>query len=398
MLAHVIYALDGEGFPAAAADESIKQDSLQQAWKACAVAARSAWPDHGSAKDPVALHVVFWMADSTNPGKLVDQAGLKLSWPYQPESHVVRVSGAILDGVDPRPKRLFFFDKIAEDTAVEMDGNASPGLWPRSDATTSAATSSLQPAQTPRKVAIATPRPLLATVLFALWVASGIGLAIWLWLAGNMLASAAPGPDSGVAQNCLKGGTAWTSDCEQTWLATLSARLEAPAGTATLADKIYDRAGLWVLAGCGGSANLMLRMPFVLAMGSIVLLLLASGLATKGVWFGVLIDDRNRISLSRTQQVAWTILLLAAVSIMGWFNAAAMDANATVADILPTIPGALWAALGVNLIASPYLSDLILDKQGSAEPSGPGHLATAAAAGAAERQVDGASRATRPER
>jgi hypothetical protein len=108
----------------------------------------------------------------------------------------------------------------------------------------------------------------------------------------------------------------------------------------------------------------MLPLPFFLAMGSIVVLLLASGLATKGVWFGVLIDDRNRISLSRTQQVAWTILLLAALSIMGWFNAAVgAVASPTAASILPTIPGALWAALGVNLVATPYLSDLILDKK-----------------------------------
>jgi hypothetical protein len=152
MLAQVVYALNGEGFPAPASDQAVKQDSLQEVWKACAVAARTVRPDQGKPRDPAALHVVFWVADSTNPGKLTDQAGLGLNWPYQPDSHVTRVSGAILDGSDPRPKRLFFFDKIAEDAAVDMDANASSGFWPHSNEATTPALVSLLPSRsTPRQ-------------------------------------------------------------------------------------------------------------------------------------------------------------------------------------------------------------------------------------------------------
>jgi hypothetical protein len=108
-------------------------------------------------------------------------------------------------------------------------------------------------------------------------------------------------------------------------------------------------------------------VPFILTMSSIVLLMLAAGLATKGLWFGVLIDDRNRISMSRTQQVAWTTLLIAAMAIMGWFNAAGVtlidQSTQSGWDLFPYMPGALWAALGINLVATPYLSDVILNRK-----------------------------------
>jgi hypothetical protein len=82
------------------------------------------------------------------------------------------------------------------------------------------------------------------------------------------------------------------------------------------------------------------------------------------VWFGVLIDSRNRFSLSRTQQMTWSILLLGGLAVTSLFNAILMPTTLGASlEFIPQMAAALWAALGINLVASPYLSALILDNK-----------------------------------
>ena len=52
------------------------------------------------------------------------------------------------------------------------------------------------------------------------------------------------------------------------------------------------------------------------------MLILARGLATTGTWFGALVDNRNRVSLSRVQMLAWTVVLLGGYVVVGAFNVA----------------------------------------------------------------------------
>ena len=384
MLAQVIYATGGKGFSGPATDDAIKQPAMQETWKACVTAARAAVDENGDPRDPFGPYVVFWAADPGNSAKL--GAGLGLNWPVQPDSHITRVSGPILDGDDPKPKRLFFFDAINEAAAIEMDADAGSGFWPR--ATNKSGDTG---ASAPQQDAVATTspprRPYLATGLFVLWVLSGFILALSLWQIGDTMRGAVLNFRQ-VAPACTAVTTgqsklSWTSDCDTQWQNAWgklhpppakdqvaktpdaeAADAKASVSPSGMIDAIRNSiAGyLWDQDG-----HLSLFVPFILTMGSIVLLMLAAGLATKGLWFGALIDEQNRISMSRTQQVAWTTLLIAAMTIMGWFNAAGVSlinqSAQTGWNLFPYMPSALWAALGINLVATPYLSDVILNRK-----------------------------------
>jgi hypothetical protein len=371
LLAPVIYAFGQRGFTEPAPVSVVKKEALQDDWKDCVAAVRAVQDAGGQVREPVGNRVVFWVADQSNPGKLGDPQGLGLQWPFRPDSHIARVSGPILDGTDPKPKRLFFFDSINEAAATESDVDASPGLWPKAaspqdnDPSRSVTTQPQQPA-------VGARRPWMATALFAVWIASGIILALWLWLAGDFVRAAVANFETSAA-NCIAmkpssdsnappvvDPTAWKSDCDTGW---------GDAWKKAKSDVTGGRKGgilPWIGANLAKNATLTVLVPLVIAMGSIVVLMLAAGMAAKGLWFGVLIDDsRNRMSLSRAQQVAWTILIIASLAIMGWFNAA-MATGASPSSgwtLFPSIPAALWAALGLNLFATPYLSSWILDKK-----------------------------------
>jgi hypothetical protein len=117
---------------------------------------------------------------------------------------------------------------------------------------------------------------------------------------------------------------------------------------------------------------------------AIILLILASGIALKNYFLGALIDERNRISLSRTQQLAWTVVLFGGFTILGIFNmsllagyvrdlaqgAALQDAAVSPTGpvhefwgFFPSMDPALWAVLGITVLVSPYLSKSILAKK-----------------------------------
>src|SRR5262249_44529950 len=120
----------------------------------------------------------------------------------------------------------------------------------------------------------------------------------------------------------------------------------------------------------GSSPSLTLLGPLIGTMLSMAILMLAVGLAWKGQWFGALIDERNRISMSRVQQVAWTVLLLSGLIVMAWSNAMLMGgARAAGADfeLFPRMAAQLWAALGVNLAVTPILSSVILNSKATAQ-------------------------------
>ena len=81
--------------------------------------------------------------------------------------------------------------------------------------------------------------------------------------------------------------------------------------------------------------------------------------------------------MSRTQQVAWTALLIGSMAIMGWFNSSAVslvDQSAQLKwDVFPYMAPALWAALGIGTVATPYLSDVILNRKDPQRDTAPGN-------------------------
>lgn len=110
--------------------------------------------------------------------------------------------------------------------------------------------------------------------------------------------------------------------------------------------------GMWMLAG------------YIVALLVMFILLIRIGRAVRQDWRGVLIDSRNKISLSRFQLVLWTWILLTAFLVI-----AIARIIANVPDPLLVIwDEKLWALLGISttsLVASIGIKDV---KQGK-EPA-----------------------------
>ncbi len=103
----------------------------------------------------------------------------------------------------------------------------------------------------------------------------------------------------------------------------------------------------------------------------LVLMALYIALAGKticGYWCGCLIDGRNKISLSRLQMIAWTILVLSGFVTAAFFNLTS-DARFHSLDI--AIPEQLWLAMGIStttLIGSPLVLGTKRGKARKADP------------------------------
>ena len=91
-----------------------------------------------------------------------------------------------------------------------------------------------------------------------------------------------------------------------------------------------------------------------LAAALIVLFMIMVGVAINGRPAGLIIDNRNRVSLSKLQAAAWTVLVVSAVATVAAARIAAGVAN----PLEIVIPGELLAALGLSaasLAATPAL-------------------------------------------
>jgi hypothetical protein len=91
----------------------------------------------------------------------------------------------------------------------------------------------------------------------------------------------------------------------------------------------------------------------------LTLLLLAvcaavAGQGITGLWRGLLIDERNKISLSRLQIVLWTVVVLSGFLTAALSNLATAQPN----PLSIAIPNTLWLLMGISttsLIASPVI-------------------------------------------
>ncbi|WP_353230310.1 hypothetical protein [Novosphingobium sp.] len=103
-------------------------------------------------------------------------------------------------------------------------------------------------------------------------------------------------------------------------------------------------------------------VTFVGVMVIVAVELAVIGALVNGRPIGAFIDNRNRISLSKLQAGAWTVVVLAALATAAAFNMVAPD-NGTgyVTALAVTIPGDLLLAMGISatsLVASPALLSL----------------------------------------
>lgn len=108
---------------------------------------------------------------------------------------------------------------------------------------------------------------------------------------------------------------------------------------------------------------------FVISLLLLIAELAVIGWLINGRPIGVFIDNRNRISLSKLQAGAWTVVVLSAFATAAAFNAAAdMFQNSSVTALAITIPNELLLAMGISatsLVATPALLSL---KSQEAEP------------------------------
>lgn len=69
------------------------------------------------------------------------------------------------------------------------------------------------------------------------------------------------------------------------------------------------------------------------------------GLGTTGLWRGLLIDSRNRMSLSRLQLLLWTVLVLSAFLTVAMFN---IREDPMADPINIEVPAQVWGLLGIS--------------------------------------------------
>jgi hypothetical protein len=126
------------------------------------------------------------------------------------------------------------------------------------------------------------------------------------------------------------------------------------AALAVLAIVAGAAANIWLAPQHG----MMKVVAWLATMAMVALLCGCIGKAIAGSWDGVLIDGRNRVSLSRLQMLAWTLLILSALITAVASNLGLPDNSLALAI---EIPDELLAAMGiaaVSLAASPALLTL----------------------------------------
>lgn len=93
---------------------------------------------------------------------------------------------------------------------------------------------------------------------------------------------------------------------------------------------------------------------WIVSMLALVAFVLVAGNGIRGVWRGALIDERNKISLSRLQMLTWTILALSAYGTI----AIARTTTDPLSALDVAIPSAVWLLMGISttsLVGSPLL-------------------------------------------
>lgn len=108
-------------------------------------------------------------------------------------------------------------------------------------------------------------------------------------------------------------------------------------------------------------------LVWIAALAGMVLCLAAAGQSVTGRWMGVLIDERNVMSLSRFQLLAWMALVLSSLLAVAWVRlfAGLPDALAIDVDL------GLWVLLGVSTLSLVGSGALLKARAGSAAGAGP---------------------------
>ncbi|HTR84472.1 MAG TPA: hypothetical protein VMI56_08330 [Reyranella sp.] len=84
---------------------------------------------------------------------------------------------------------------------------------------------------------------------------------------------------------------------------------------------------------------------WLIELGLVFILFVTIGRGFNLYWFGILVDGRNKIALSRLQVVLWSILFIGTFPVIYFWNMAHAPDLAQALDL--TVPDAVWALMGM---------------------------------------------------
>jgi hypothetical protein len=93
---------------------------------------------------------------------------------------------------------------------------------------------------------------------------------------------------------------------------------------------------------------------YLATLGLMAIFTTIAGHGILGLWLGLLIDERNKMSLSRLQMVAWTIVVLSGFLVAGLWNSASGKKD----PLSIAVPPQLWMLMGISttsLVGSPLI-------------------------------------------
>jgi hypothetical protein len=367
------------------------------AWTECvnAVIAAGTLPSVGAPAVLIPTAALLWTADPSVPGQPAPGHGL--AWPAA--TRAVQAIGPLRSG-DKADLRLFLYTAVDQTAALAKDGDAASGLFPRAATTAGAVVLATAASTAPavvrdeaaarlRAARVAAARP-WAILLFVVAVVLGIATNIWIYAAVDLAGQAAKKVDPGVCYQPPPPAAPAAGTPAAPAAGAPAAEAAAPARAPDPVEAAKECGDAWATAwtqvdpsrqsgkdwwsatlaelrpGIDLGGQLSLLGPLVLSAAAILALVLAAGLALQGLFFGALIDERNRLSLSRAQQLAWTIVLLGGYSVLAVFNVALlagyarnrsqMDPAGSGLGLFPSMDATLWAVLGITVAISPYLS------------------------------------------
>ncbi len=105
------------------------------------------------------------------------------------------------------------------------------------------------------------------------------------------------------------------------------------------------------------------------------LMMIVIGLGISGCAWGILIDERNLMSLARFQAIIWTVFVLSAFVAAALWNISIGQPDA----LAIAVPPQLWALMGISM-TSLVGTPLILQQQKKAQPTGGGQAGQGAPA------------------
>ncbi len=389
VLARMLTAGHTAGFPEPAVPTA--RDRTTPGWKACVAAALEAAPPPATGSPPVPVMALLWPQDA---GKPQPATGHGLAWPA---TSVVSDRVGPIRATNEADVWLFLYNAIDAAAALATDGDAAPGIFPRALSAEGAPLPDEAARRRARRVETARP---WAILLFVLSILLAIATNLWIYAAADLgrqtalsiqrAAAAEPAQDAPTPAACINGLNApaggpapsqLQARCDTVWATYWAKQKPVVTRDSGWWDRTLDR--LWRYTDLGGQLSLM--GPMVLSAAAIVALVMAAGLAFQGLFFGALIDERNRLSLSRTQMVAWTIVLLGGYSVLAMFNVALLASHGreqlqavavgastvqSAFSLFPSMDPSLWAVLGISVAVSPYLSRRILPFQTVDEEAG----------------------------